>query len=340
MSSEERFLVTGALGCIGAWTVRALAAEGTPVVAFDKTTDARRLRDITTPGQFAAVTLLPGDITDLAAFEAALDDHAITHVIHLAALQVPVCRANPPLGALVNVLGTVNVLEAVRRRSDRIRQLVYTGSIGMFGPGDVDPLTGMLEPDAAPHPNNHYGVYKQANEQNARVYWTDNGVSSVGLRPMTVYGPGRDFGMTSTPTKAIAAAVSGRAYTISFGGSTLFQYATDIGDTLVMAARSGLTGARTYNMGGVQSSIRDFVAALEREVPEAAGSIDFVDQALPFPERISDRGMEQIGNVPITPLEAGIRATANFFREQLRRGTFSGEKHGLEPLAPAPVPAA
>ena len=60
------------------------------------------------------------DITDLEQVERVLDDDAITHVIHLAALQVPFCRADPPLGARVNVLGTVNVFEAVKRRADRI----------------------------------------------------------------------------------------------------------------------------------------------------------------------------------------------------------------------------
>ena len=335
MSSGERFLVTGALGCIGAWTVRSLAKEGTPVVAFDKTTDPRRLRDISTPEQYASVSVINGDITDLAAVESALDEHDITHVIHLAALQVPACRANPPLGALVNVVGTVNVFEAVRRRAQRIRQLVYTGSMGMFGPDDGDPLTGMLEPDASPHPGNHYAVYKQANENNARIFWAEHGVSSISLRPMTVYGPGRDFGVTSTPTKAIAAAVSGRPYTISFGGGTLFQFADDVGRTLLSAARSGLTGARVYNMGGIYSTIRDFVSAIEREVPESRGMIDVVDQPLPFPDRISDRGLEEIGVAPVTPLATGIHITADFFRDQIARGVFSAEKHGLEPQEPA-----
>ena len=66
-----------------------------------------------------------GDITDLAALERALDEHGVTNVIHLAALQVPHCRANPPLGAAVNVVGTVNVLEAVKRRADRMGPVVY-----------------------------------------------------------------------------------------------------------------------------------------------------------------------------------------------------------------------
>jgi nucleoside-diphosphate-sugar epimerase len=306
------------------------------VVAFDMATDPRRLRDISTPEEFDRVTFEEGDITDLTSVEAALDHHRITHVIHLAALQVPAARANPPLGALVNVVGTVNVFEAVRRRLDRIRgPLVYTGSMGMFALSDADQISGALEPDATPHPSNHYGVFKHANEGNARIYWTDNGVSSIGIRPMTVYGPGRDFGVTSTPTKAIVAAIAGRRYTITFGGATVFQLAEDVGRTLVIAARSGLAGARAYNLPGTLCSINDFIAAIEDAVPEARGQIDAASEPLPFPERISFRGIEELGTVPVTALAEGIGRTAAFFRDQRDRGAFDPVKHGLEPEATA-----
>ena len=69
--------------------------------------------------------------------------------------------------------------------------VVYTGSIGMYSLSDVDPVSGRLEEDAEAHPGNHYGVYKRANEGTAGSYWTDSGVPSVGLRPMTVYGAAR-----------------------------------------------------------------------------------------------------------------------------------------------------
>ena len=48
--TEERFLVTGALGCVGAWTVRELVREGTPVVGFDLGSNDRRLTQILDPG--------------------------------------------------------------------------------------------------------------------------------------------------------------------------------------------------------------------------------------------------------------------------------------------------
>ncbi len=64
MPATERFLVTGALGCIGAWTVRELVREGTPVVAFDLAADPRRLRLIMSPAELDSVTFATGDIAE------------------------------------------------------------------------------------------------------------------------------------------------------------------------------------------------------------------------------------------------------------------------------------
>lgn len=328
-SSDPRYLVTGALGCIGAWTVVNLVRQGIPVVAFDLGSDPRRIRQLATPEELRAVTFVHGDITSLESIERALDDHGITHVIHLAALQVPFCRADPPLGARVNVVGTVNVFEAVSRRSDRIGSVTYAGSVGMFSATDVDPRSGRLEADAVAHPINHYGVYKQANEATAGIYWRDNGIASIGLRPMTVFGMGRDQGITSGPTKAILAAVLGLPYEIGFAGTTLFNYAADAAQALVTASRSHPGGAMAFNLSGSLASLRDFVGILEAVVPESAGLIGVSGAALPFPEIISDAGLETIGDVPVTRLESAIATTVDLFRSRLSDGRLAPEEYGL-----------
>jgi UDP-glucuronate 4-epimerase len=331
--TDERFLVTGALGCIGAWTVRALVREGVPVVAFDLGGDTRRLRSIMTDSELATVTFVRGDITDIASVEAALDAHSISNVIHLAALQMPFCRADPPRGALVNVVGTVNVFEAVKRRADRIGPIVYTSSIGIYGVDDADTASGRLEETATAHPLNHYGVYKLANEGTARVYWLDDRLASIGLRPMTVYGVGRDQGMTSGPTKAIVAALLGLPYTIGFGGSTLFQYADDVARTLLAASRSRLDGARVFNLGGSVASMAELVETIESVVPEGRGLITFDPTPLPFPAEIDHDGLAALGPVPMTPFADGIAASAEIYRDLARRGRLVGSEQGLEPPA-------
>jgi UDP-glucuronate 4-epimerase len=333
---QERFLVTGALGCIGAWTVRELVREGVAVVGFDVGRDPRRLALIMSPDELARVTLVPGDITDLDALARTLVEHDITNVIHLAALQVPFCRADPPLGARVNVVGTVNVFEAVRRRGHGMAPVVYTGSIGMFSPSDVDPATGRLLEGAEPHPGNHYGVYKFANEGTARIYLADAGVPSVGLRPMTVFGAGRDQGMTSSPTVAIAAAVLGTPFRISFGGSTLFQYAQDVATTLILASRAAPAGARVFNLGGSPVAIADWVEAIEDVVPEARGLITVEPTPLPFPSDIEHDSLAALGAVPVTPYRDAIAATAEIYRRLASVGRLLGSEHGVPPAAATP----
>src|SRR2546425_12785060 len=125
--------------------------------------------------------------------DAAVAGQGITHIIHLAALQVPACAADPPLGARVNVVGTLNAFETARRRPDLVKRVVYASSGAVFGPEEF--YGGTTRPEGAPlWPGTHYGVFKQANEGNARVYFDSDGISSVGLRPSAVYGAGRHQG--------------------------------------------------------------------------------------------------------------------------------------------------
>jgi nucleoside-diphosphate-sugar epimerase len=337
MSSGERFLVTGALGCIGAWTIRALVREGTSVVAFDLGRDHRRLAQIMTPDELATVEFVVGDITELAGLERTLDERGITNVVHLAALQVPFCSADPPLGAMVNVVGTVNVFEAAKRRGITAAPLVYTSSIGAFSAADEDAGSHRLEEDADGHPTTHYGVYKRANEGTARVYALDDGVASVGLRPMTVYGVGRDQGLTSTPTSAIAAAVLGLPFRISFRGTTLFQYAEDVAATLLIASRSSLQGAQVLNLGGNSVDIQSWISSIETVVPEAAGTITAGDAVLPFPSEIAHDALVALGPVPVTPHEDGIRATVEILRGLAAEGRLVPTEHGLPAAQPSPA---
>jgi nucleoside-diphosphate-sugar epimerase len=199
----------------------------------------------------------------------------------------------------------------------------------MFDAADADPTTQRLENDATAHPLNHYGVYKQANESTARVYWLENGVSSVGLRPMTVYGMGRDQGMTSSPTKAVVASVPGRPAAISFSGRTVLQYADDVAQTLILASRSPLRGAHAYNLGGNLVDMRDVVAEIDAQLPGSAARITIEGSPLPFPEEISDAALAAIGPVPVTSLRDGIAETIRLITRQRDAGELEPNLHGL-----------
>lgn len=310
-----RVLITGGYGFIGAWIIRNFLARGAQVWVLDLREDARRLRLILPESEVAKVAFVQGDVTDLNALNAALKAHQISHVIHLAGLQVPTCRADPLLGAKVNVLGTLAVFEAVKAAGAQVKRLVYASSAAVFG-GPDKYSAGAQPDDASLIPSTHYGVFKCCNEGNARIYFQDFGISSVGLRPWTVYGVGRDLGMTSEPTKAIKAALLGRPYHINFGGWTDFQYVDDVARTFVNCLERPYTGAKSYNLRGAVVQMSEFHAALSQLLPEAAKLVTFGTTQIAIAYDLSDAGLlRDLGPMPKTSLVDGIRETVAIFRK-------------------------
>lgn len=319
--TDERpaYLVTGALGCIGAWTVYHLLRQGQRVISFDLYDRGHRLDLLLSADEQRAITFVRGDLADPAQVMATFQAYPIAHVIHLAALQMPFCRADPVKGAQVNVVGTVNIFEAARQAG--LKHLAYASSIAVYGPPDGYP-PGLIAPDALPSPRTLYGVYKLADEGIARVYWQDHGLSSTTLRAYTVYGLGRDQGLTSDPTKAMLAAAAGQPYHINFGGRMQLQWASDVAQQFIEAARTPLHEAAGFNLGGEVVSIAQVVEAIMRARPDAA--ITFADKALPFPEGFDDQPLRQrASQVFATPLAEGVRETIRQFELRLADGRLS-----------------
>jgi nucleoside-diphosphate-sugar epimerase len=316
----SRYFVTGAQGCIGAWVVKNLVDRRQDVFVYDLELEPRRLGLLLSARQLSLVHFIQGDICDFDRLEAEIQRCRVTHVIHLAGLQVPTCRAKPRLGAMVNVLGTINVFEAVRALGDPIQRLVYASSAAVFGP-DEDYGDAPLDEAAPLLPETHYGVFKQCNEGNARVYFKDCELSSVGLRPYAVYGPGRDFGITSGPTKAIKAAVAGRPFTIRFGGPVSMQFVDDTAKTFIACAESTKLGARVYNIRGAVVTVEEVIQATEEVYPRSRGLIDCTSNRLGIASNLAEHGLTQeIGEVPTTSLKDGIAATVEVFERLQREG--------------------
>ena len=309
-------LVTGAYGFIGSWVVRQLVKEGELVYAFDLNDDAHRLRLSMTDDEIAKVRFIKGDITEASQVSAAIETHQITSIIHLAALQVPFCRANPRGGARVNVEGTVNIFQSALETG--IKRVTYASSAGVYGPANMYP-PGPLAHAAPLIPLTLYGVYKQADEALAKVYWQMDGVTSIGVRPYTVYGPGRDQGMTSTPTAAMFAAAKGEDYHISFGGVGQYQLGRDVAESIIRASRIKFEGADCYNLGGSVAEMSEIVKHINAVVPGV--KITYEPKPLNLPQSLDGSQFEHIvGKMNWTPLDQGIRETIEAFQRLLASG--------------------
>ncbi len=312
MSIEGPILVTGAAGCIGAWVVAGLVQRGQHPAAFDLSEDRRRLRLLLSDEQVNAVKWLKGDLMDTGAVERAVGDSGAAAIIHLAALQVPFCKADPVLGARVNVVGHVNVFEAARKRG--VKRLVYASSIAA------------LPAEGGAYQANLYGVYKAADEGIARIYAQDWGVASVGLRPHTVYGPGRDQGLTSAPTKAMLAAAAEKPYTVPFRGTLNFQYAGEVAEIFIRCAEAEVAAGHSdvFDLQGTKATVEAVVERIRQSVPTAKIAID--GASLPFPVEFDDRPLRKlIGSWPATALDQGVERSIAMFRDLLKRGLVSAD---------------
>lgn len=301
MSGRSYFL-TGALGCIGAWIVKELVERGDTPVVFDRSDDRRRLHAILDDQALASVRFVRGDITDRAAVRQALERSGASRVIHLAGLQVPACRADPVAGAQVNVLGTLHVFEAARDL--RLPHVVYASSAAVFGLADE-----AVDETVVPVPLTHYGVFKQANEGAARVYYADSGISSVGLRPYSVYGVGRDAGVTSDPTRAMKAALLGRPFRIRFSGVTDFIYVADTAAAFIACADRAPDGAQVFNLHGDTRDVGEVSRLVEAALGAPAG-ITVSGPPIPMPPALDGSALRAlIPGLPHTRLEDGVRET-------------------------------
>jgi nucleoside-diphosphate-sugar epimerase len=307
-----RILVTGAQGCIGAWTVKTLLDRGLDVVVYDLDPHPCRLELIASPEQVRRVAIRVGNIEDTARVKALVKDEGITHIVHLAARLMPVCQANPVAGALVNVIGCLNVFEAARDAGRPVR-VVYASSSAVWGPEEAYG-TGKLSEDNPLKPSTHYGVFKQSNEGNARVFYLANSISSIGLRPWTVYGVGRDAGLTADPTLAMKAVALGRPFQIRLTGHMDLQYVEDVAEAFVRCALSPLEGAHVFNLEGAVVTIDELIQELERQRPGASKLITADGPAVPVAYRMDGSRLRAlVPGIPETPLPAGIGKTLALF---------------------------
>ncbi len=314
-------LVTGACGFIGAWVVKSLREKNLPIVLTDLKRDGTRL-SVLVP-DWEKLPFAEGDITEPEFLLDVAKQFQVERIIHLAAWQIPLCRQDPVGGALVNVVGTLRVFEAAKQLGGQIKRIVYASSVAVFGPAEMYEQKPV--PENVPlKPVTHYGAFKVCNELCANAYWHEHGIPSAGLRPHTVYGFGRDVGVTADITTALKAIVLGQPFRIRFGGFVDLQYAADVAEAFVKCALANLDGARVYNLRGTPMSVTEIVNAMAEIEPAASELITFEPTPLPLVWDLDDSAIQKdVGPLKITPVKSGFAETLEIFRRLRDLGQLS-----------------
>ena len=293
----KNILIFGGCGFLGSWITKALLKKNLKITIFDLRIKTDLLKNLI-GNDLNKINFIEGDISDYEQVLKATED--MNYILNLAGLMTPDCSSNPSLGAEVNVKGSINVFEAIKKNN--IKFLIYTSSGGVYGNQDK----------YNPFPETHYGAFKLAVEGMARAYFNESLISSVGLRPFVIYGPGREVGGTAGVTLACKAAKQNFEYTVGFSGKVGFVYVEDVTNLVERLIDKAPVGAITMNINGITTSVENFVSIIKKNIPDA--NVKFSGKPLSVVEEIlGGEPSKTFKDFKYTSLDNGINKTINFY---------------------------
>jgi nucleoside-diphosphate-sugar epimerase len=308
--------VTGVAGFIGGHLAEELLKQGHEVFGLDDFSSGKRQTAVLLSKQ-RGFTLVDGSITDAAAVEKAV--RGARWVFHLAALpSVPVSMREPERTTLVNVSGTVQVLEAARKAGTQ--RVVLACSCAAYGDGPEEPK----REDHTARPTSPYAAQKIAAELMAQTYTRALGLPCVALRFFNVYGPRQD------PKSEYAAVIPRFASLLLQGKRPVvfgdgkqtrdFVHVSDVVRANLLAATAAHAPGEVINVAsGRSASLIELIALLKSAVGPTARAIEPEHQ----PERAGDlrsssadltKARKILAYEPWTSLEDGLGSLITFLR--------------------------
>ena len=309
-----RVLVTGAAGFIGSTVVDRLLADGHDVLGVDDLSRGK-MENLEDAGRSSAFAFERFDITD-AGLAGLVGGYRPDSICHLAAqIDVRISVADPLLDARLNVLGTINVLEAARLAG--ARKFVFTSSGGsIYGTPSKLPVDETF-PMA---PESQYAASKCAGEIYLNVYRTAYNLQSTALALGNVFGPRQDpHGEAGVVAIFATAMLEGRQTKIFGDGTSTrdYVYVDDVADAFARSCTAGSGDGYRFNIGtGRETSVRE----LHTHVAQIVGVPDNPEMAPPRVGELQAIALDtslaqrEIGWAPSVTLEEGLGRTVDWIR--------------------------
>ena len=307
-----KVMITGGMGVIGAETSRRFVQEGHRPVVVARHRDDSLVGDIRDKIDFE-----PGDVLDLPRLLDVIKRHKVTHVVHAAAFVGAVSAQNPALSIQVNVMGTVNILEAARAFD--VRRLVFTSAKGVYGPvagSYAGPHYQPMPEDMPKNPQRIYDCAKLMGEQTVLYYAANHGVDAAVLRFATTYGPGKSarHGKMGITSDIIENPFRGEPFHHAYGAAAKddFIYNKDFAYGVYLATIAEKVPSRVYNIGsGEGHSLDDIAVAVRKKIPNADIEIGPGDNFFGTPYSLhgvydTSRARNELGFTPQYDIERGV----------------------------------
>jgi UDP-glucose 4-epimerase len=265
-----KVLITGGMGVLGSMVSSRFVQEGHRPVLIARHLDRSLIRPIEDQ-----VDIELGDILDFPRILSIIQSYNVTHIIHMAALIGALSHKNPPQSIHINVIGTLNILEAARFM--KVQRVIYASAKGVYGHIDGEYAHPTYKPLPEDHPKNPVRIYESAKlmgEHIGQFYQRTYGLEFAALRFGGTYGPGKTIrhGAVATLSKIIEGAYSGTPVTIEKGGDQKNDciYNKDVAHGVYLACIAPKLRYPAYNIGmGIGITLREVAEEVKRLIPDA-----------------------------------------------------------------------
>lgn len=312
-----KILVTGGAGFIGSHVVDAFLQEGHEVVVVDDLSSGK-LDNLNPQATFYQVDITSPELEEVFGRE---HPEVLNH--HAAQMDVRRSVADPLFDARVNVLGSLNLLEACRKYGTR--HVIFASSGGaLYGEPDLEPV----KEDHPLRPASPYGVAKLAVEQYSQVYWQLHAIQPISLRYANVYGPRQDPHGEAGVVAIFIERLLRREPPLIFGDGEQtrdFVYIDDVVQANLLALHSLMaadgrrpTGSWVFNIGtGLETSVNRLLGLLVDVMDVGGHRLHKAPRPGEQRRSVLDfRRAERFLNwSPGVRLEEGLKATVAWFQE-------------------------
>lgn len=264
-------LITGGMGVIGSMAAHRFVEEGCRPVIMARHLDRNLIRPIADK-----VDIELGDVLDLPRILSIIQSHKITHIVHTAALIGDLSHKNPPQSVNINVIGTLNILEAARLM--KVQRVVYTSAKGVYGNITGEYGHPTYKPLTEDYPKNPVRIYESAklmSEHMGQFYQRTYGLEFAALRFSQTFGPGKTvakWGGRAIVSKIIEDAFAGKPVKIEKGGDQKndYIYTKDVAQGIYLACTASQLHYSAYNIGaGVGIMLQEIAGAVKGLLPDA-----------------------------------------------------------------------
>ena len=263
-------------------------------------------------------TVLYGDILDLEFIKRVLSDYEITHIYHLAAQSiVRIANSNPDYAFRDNVMGVVNILEAVRQINPNIKCIIAS-SDKSYGEHITLPYTE----DMALQASDTYSTSKACGDLVAQCYHRAYGLNLNIIRSANIFGAG-DMNLSRIIPNTILKILNEQRpviYSGVMGYKREFIYVDDVCEAYKFIAEKGIPG-EAYNVGTDRESHVLTIGSLVEKICELMnwkGGVEIVDKSFSeiTTQYLSSKKIHDLGWVEKTPMSDGLRKTINWYENK------------------------